>query len=166
MAFKINISEKTGKTYKIESESENLNGKSLHDKIKGEEVSPELKGYEFEISGTSDNAGFTSHKNVGGIGLKKVLLRYGKAMKKHPRKEGKKKRSNSTPKGLRLRKNVRGKVISSAITQINLKTLKEGDKKLNEIFPEQNKSPEKPEEKSQEKSQEGENNKEDTKEEK
>ncbi|GAI97089.1 unnamed protein product, partial [marine sediment metagenome] len=37
---------------------------------------------------------------------------------------------------------VRGKIISPAITQINLKILKEGSKKLLEVFPEQNKAKE------------------------
>lgn len=137
--FKINISEKTGKTYKLETESKSLEGKQLHDKIEGKEISPNLEGYEFEIAGASDTAGFTAYEDVEGIGLKKVLLTYGKAMHKRPRKEGKKKPSNPRPKGLRLRKTVRGKVISKAISQINLKTIKEGKKKLSEIFPEQNK---------------------------
>ncbi len=60
-------------------------------------------------------------------------------MKKRPRREGKKKISNPTPKGLRLRKTVRGKVISPEIVQINLKILKQGAKKLSDIFSEQNK---------------------------
>ena len=139
MPFKINISEKTGKTFHLEIESEELIGKELHNKVEGKDISPDLEGYEFEITGASDNAGFTAMKNVEGIGLKKVLLSYEKAMKKRPKKEGKKKRSNSKPKGLRLRKTVRGKIISPAITQINLKIIKEGSKKLAEIFPEQNK---------------------------
>jgi hypothetical protein len=33
-----------------------------------------------------------------------------------------------------MRKTVRGKIISPAISQINLKVLKEGGKKLEEIF--------------------------------
>ncbi len=136
MPFKINIGTKEGKTYKLEIEAEELIGKSLGDKISGEDVYPELKGYEFEITGTSDKSGFTSMKDVEGIGLKKVLLEYGKAMHKRPKKEGKRKRSNPTPNGLRLRKTVRGKVISPAIVQINLKVIKEGSKKLSEIFPE------------------------------
>lgn len=140
MTFKINISEKTGKTYHLESESEEFIEKELHNKINGKEISDDLSGYEFEITGASDKAGFTAMENVEGIGLKKVLLTYGKAMKKKPRKEGKKKRSKNRPKGLRLRKTVRGKVISPAIVQINLKVLKEGDKKLTEIFPDQCKS--------------------------
>ena len=147
MTFKINIAEKSGKTYKLEAEAEEILGKSLHDKVLGEEILPDLKEYEFEIAGASDKAGFTAMENVEGIGLKKVLLTYGKAMHKRPRKEGKKKVSNPKPKGLRMRRTVRGEVISPEIIQINLKILKEGAKKLSEIFPEQNKKEEvKPEE--------------------
>ena len=89
--FKINISSKDGKTYKIETEAESLIDKKLHDKIEGKEISSDLEGYEFEITGASDKAGFTVIKGVPGIGLKKILLTYGKAMKKRPKKEGKKK---------------------------------------------------------------------------
>ncbi len=147
--FKINIAEKSGKTYKLEVEAEEIIGKSLHDKVSGKEILPDLEGYEFEIAGTSDKAGFTAMENVEGIGLKRVLLTYGKAMHRRPRKEGKKKVSNPKPKGLRMRKTVRGQVISPEIIQINLKILKEGAKKLSEVFPEQNKAPE-PEVKSEE----------------
>lgn len=142
MTFKINISEKSGNTYHLESDSEEIVGKELHDKIEGKDISGDLSGYEFEITGASDNAGFTAMENVEGTGLKKVLLNYGKGLHKRPRREGKKKISNPRPKGLRLRKTVRGKVISPAIVQINLKILKEGNKKLSEIFPEQNKKTE------------------------
>ena len=142
MAFKINIAEKSGKTYKIESDTKTLVGKALHDKVQGADISADLEGYEFEIAGASDKSGFTAMKNVEGIGLKKVLLSYEKGMNKKPKKEGKKKPSNNRPKGLRLRKTVRGKVISEAITQINLKILKEGSKKIAEVFPDQNKAKE------------------------
>jgi len=142
MVFKINISEKSGKTYKLESETEELVGKELHDTIPGKDLSPDLEGYGLEIVGLSDKAGFASHKAVSGTGLKKLLLTYGKSMKKRPRREGKKPRSNPKPKGLRLRKTVRGRVISPEIVQINLKVIKEGSKKLSEIFPEQNKGKE------------------------
>jgi ribosomal protein S6E (S10) len=140
MVFKINISEKNGKTFKIESDREDLIGKSLHDKVEGTEISPELEGYEFEITGASDIAGFPSIESVEGVGLKKVLLGFGKGMKKRPKREGKRLRAKNRPKGLRLRKTVRGKTISSSIVQINMKILKEGHKKLSEIFPEQNKT--------------------------
>jgi ribosomal protein S6E (S10) len=145
MPFKINIGTKEGKTYKLEIESEELVGKSLGDKMPGKDLSKDFEGYEFEITGTSDKSGFTSMKDVEGIGLKKVLLTYGKSMHKRSKREGKRKRSNPTPGGLRLRKTVRGKVISPSITQINLKLIKEGSKKLKEIFPEEKKS-ENPEE--------------------
>lgn len=137
MVFKINIATKTGKTYKLEAEALELIGKEIGEKVKGSEISPELADYEFEIKGASDNSGFTCVKEVEGIGLKKILLKYGKAMKKRPKKEGKKKRSKNRPKGLRLRKTVRGRVISKTISQINLKIIKKGNKKLEEIFPDQ-----------------------------
>jgi len=144
--FKINIAEKSGKTYKFELETEEFLGKELHSKIQGKGLLPNLNGYEFEITGASDKSGFTAHEDVQGVGTKRILLTYGKAMKKRPRKEGKKKVSNPKPKGLRLRKTVRGKVISPEIVQINLKILKEGVKKLSEIFPDQNKPKEQPKE--------------------
>ncbi len=144
MVFKINIGTKTGKTFKLETEAKTLEGKELHQKISGKELdlAPELRGledYEFEIAGASDKAGFTALESVQGTGLKGVLLSYEKGMKKRSKREGKKKRSSYTPKGLRLRKTVRGKIISPDIVQINLKIIKEGKKSLEEIFPEQNK---------------------------
>lgn len=136
--FKINIAEKNGKTFHLEAESEELMGKELHEKVNGKDISENLNGYEFEITGASDSAGFTALESVEGTALKKLLLNYGKGMHKRPKREGKKKVSNPKPKGLRIRKTVRGRVISPAIVQINLKILKEGNKKLSEIFPEQN----------------------------
>ena len=134
--FKINISNKEGKTYTLELESEELNGKELHDKIQGKELLPTLDGYELEITGASDKSGFTAMENVPSIGLKRVLLGVGKGM--HKRSKGLRKKRRRTKKGLRLRKTVRGKVISPEIVQINMKVLKEGSRKLSEIFPEQN----------------------------
>jgi small subunit ribosomal protein S6e len=153
MVFKINISTKQGETFKVESDSESLIGKKLGEKIQGKEISPILEGYEFEICGASDKSGFTAMENVEGETLKKILLTYGKAMKKRPRREGKKKQQNKKPKGLRLRRTVHGNTISESIVQINLKITKEGTKKLPEIFPEQNKK-DKPKEESIEKAKE------------
>lgn len=144
MVFKINIGTKQGKTWKVETESEALEGKTVSEKIKGEEISPDLAGYEFEIKGASDKSGFTLMEYVEGVGLKKVLMTYGKGMKKRPKHEGKRKRSNKTPKGLRLRKTVRGKVISKDTRQINLNLIKQGNKKLEEIFPDQAPKPAEP----------------------
>ena len=137
MAFKFNIGTKSGKTYKLEVEAPGMIDKALKQIVKGEEISPQLGGYEFEIAGASDKSGFTSMENVEGVGLKKLLLTYGKAMHKRSRREGKKKVSNFKPDGLKLRKTVRGKLISDAVVQINLKIVKQGGKTLEEIFPEQ-----------------------------
>ena len=130
MAFKINVSHK-GKTFKVEAENENLVGCSIGDKINGKEISADLADYEIEITGTSDKAGFTGMSNIDGPNLHKVLLGYGKGMRKKPKGE---KKVNRKPKGLRLRKTVRGKEISLDTVQINTKVLKESSKKFETLF--------------------------------
>ena len=130
MTFKINVSH-NGKTYKVETENEKLVGCLIGDKIKGEELSEDLTGYEIEITGTSDKSGFTGMANIDGPNLHKVLLGYGKGMHKKPKGE---KKVNKKPNGLRLRKTVRGKEISLATVQINTKVLKEGSKKFETLF--------------------------------
>lgn len=125
MAFKLNISDK-GKAWRMEKEAEFLVGLSVGDKFEGKELSNDFHGYEFEITGGSDDAGFPLFKDAEGIGLKKVLLTIGWGMR-------------DRRKGMRLRKTVRGKTISEKAVQINIKVLKHGSKKLEEIFPEQNK---------------------------
>lgn len=143
MAYKFNISTKDGKTYKLEGEAESLEGKEIGMKLSGNEIHSDLAGYELEITGGTDNAGLALLSTVEGLSKKRVLLTYGTGMHKRSRKEGKKKRSNFTPKGLRLRKTVRGKVISPETAQVNLKVVKEGGKKLHEIWPDQNQPKEK-----------------------
>lgn len=133
MVFKINVSHK-GKTKKYEIDNENLVDKIIGDTIPGKEIAEELEGYELEITGTSDKAGFPGFKEVQGPRLKKLLLTYGKGMHKRTKKEGKKKISNPTPKGLRLRKTVRGNTISLDTVQINTKVAKEGKTKFDDLF--------------------------------
>lgn len=140
MAFKINISEKGGKTYHVEVETEYFVDKSLGEKAEGKEFYPALEGYEFKITGASDKAGLPALEQVEGIALKRVLLGYGKGM--HMRPKGVSKKPNKKPAGLRLRKTIRGKVISPSISQINLSVLKHGAKALAEVFPDQNKAKE------------------------
>lgn len=129
MAFKLNISEK-GKAWKFDTESEILVGKSLGDKIDGKEIKPELEGYSLEITGGSDMAGMPMSRDVSGLGLKRLLLKKGWGM--HDNREG-----------VRIRKTLRGKTISTAVSLINLKVIKSGDKKLSEVFPDQNQPKEK-----------------------
>src|SRR3989344_1629627 len=118
MTFKLNISEK-GKAWKLQIEDESLVGKSVGEKIRGEEVKKELKEYEFEITGGSDNAGFPLKKDVEGIALKRVLLTKGWGMR-------------NNEEGVRRKKTVRGKQIAGNTSQINIKVLKTGSKGLAE----------------------------------
>ena len=134
MVFKINISDK-GKTLKFETETEALIGKKIGENIEGEEISADLKGYELEITGTSDIAGFPGFKEQEGPGLRRVLL------------TKKDKGMNSSIKGLRLRKTIRGNEISEKTIQINTKIIKQGSKKFEDLLP---KKEEKPTEKKEE----------------
>jgi len=130
MVFKINVSHK-GKTFKVETENEDLAGHSINDKIDGKEFSADLEGYELLITGTSDKSGFMGRAEIAGPNLHKVLLGYGKGMHKKPKGETK---INRKPNGLRLRKTVRGREISLFTVQINTKVIKEGKKKFDSLF--------------------------------
>ncbi|MBT7706079.1 30S ribosomal protein S6e [archaeon] len=133
MPFKINVA-KDGKTFKAETDNEELVNLRIGDNVEGKMLSDDLEGYELEITGTSDKAGFCGLASVQGARLKKVLLSYETGMHRRPKKEGKKVRSNVNPKGLRLRKTVRGNEISLDTVQINTKVLKEGKKKFDALF--------------------------------
>ena len=128
--FKINVAQ-NGKTFKVETEDEKLVGHSIGDTIQGAEISEDLAGYEIVITGTSDKAGFCGVATIAGPMLKRVLLGYGHGMHKKPKGE---KKINRKPKGLRLRKTVRGREISLETIQINTKVLKEGSKKFEALF--------------------------------
>lgn len=126
MPIKVIIAEKSGKSWKLELNNESIFGKSIGDIIKGDEILPDLEGYELEITGGSDTAGFPMSKKIEGIGLKKEMLQKGWGMK------------DNYP-GIRRRKTVRGKTVSNLTSQINMKLIKEGKKTLAEIFQDQNK---------------------------
>ena len=125
MVVKFIIGDK-GKAWRVESESADaLHGKNIGDKIQGNDVKVELDGYELEITGGSDSSGFPLSKDIEGIALKKQMLTRGFGMR------------DNYP-GVRRRKTLRGKTITNNIAQVNLKVLKHGGKKFEEIFPEQN----------------------------
>lgn len=120
MPFKLNISDK-GKTYKLESESEALIGKKIGENISGEDISADLKGYELEITGTSDISGHPGFKGLEGTAYHRQVLTYGPGM--HDRR-----------KGIRLKRLQRGEEISLKTVQINTKVIKEGHKKFSELL--------------------------------
>ena len=131
MPFKVNISEK-GKAYHFEYDGEAIIGRKLGEILDGTDFNNELSGYTLKITGGSDKAGFPISAVLEGQGLHRVLVSYTKGKKIYQNKRLK-------PRGVRLRKTMRGNTISSDTMQINLIVEKEGAKKLAEIFPEQNK---------------------------
>lgn len=127
MPYKLNISEK-GKTYHLEAEA--LEGRKIGEIVKGNEIKSELVGYELEITGVSDSTGFPGFKEIEGENRRRLLLTKGKGMR-------------DSRNGIRIKKTIRGNTIAKDISQINLKVIKQGEKNLAEIFPEQNKPKEK-----------------------
>lgn len=113
--FKLVISDpKNGKSYQREvqeAEAESFIGLKIKDKITGETVN--LTGYEFEITGGSDNCGFPMRTDVSGTGRKKIFAVSGVGMRKQR-------------KGQKQRKTVCGNTIHEKIAQINLKIVKYG----------------------------------------
>ena len=116
--IKANIGNKDGKTQQFELDEEQsatLIGKKIGDKVSGKELGHD--GYEFEVSGGSDSAGFPMRKDVQGQARKKVLITGGVGMR-------------SKRKGLRLRKTVASNQVTEKTAQVNLKVLKAGKKPL------------------------------------
>ncbi|OYT43674.1 MAG: 30S ribosomal protein S6e [Candidatus Aenigmarchaeota archaeon ex4484_56] len=106
-----------GKSFQKDVDVNLFHGKKIGDKINGDLIG--LSNYEIQITGGSDKQGFPMKKGVAGSGRKKLLLIRGVGIRK---------------KGIRRRKSVRGEVISDEIAQINMKIIKEGDQKFEELL--------------------------------
>ncbi len=140
--FKLNIgdpkSKKTLKKDVKDAEAEVFLGKKIGDKVKGDSFG--LSGYEFEVTGGSDYAGFPMRKDVLGTARKKILIVSGTGIRKNV-------------DGRKLRRNIAGNTIHSRTAQINLKVLKQGktplfeEEKAAEAKEEKPKAEEKKEEK-------------------
>ena len=120
----INNKEKAYSKELNENESSSFLGKKIGETILGNTFG--FKNYEFQITGGSDKDGFPMRYDLGGAGKKRLLLAKGPGV----RLKG---------KGLRTRKTLRGNLIAVDIKQINIKVLKEGEKKLEEMFPKEEK---------------------------
>lgn len=119
--FRVTINDsKTGKSYPKALNTDIFLGKRIKDKINGDDLG--LKGYELEITGGSDTAGFPMRYDLSGSGRKKIKILSGTGLRKNLKK------------GINIRKTVRGNTISTDTIQVNLKIIKEGSKKLEEIF--------------------------------
>jgi small subunit ribosomal protein S6e len=118
--MKVVISMK-GKSFQKEVDDNIFYGKKIGDKIEGSVVG--LDKFEIQITGGSDKQGFPMRKGVHGTIRKKLLLSGGVGYK--PKR-----------KGVKRRKSIRGETISEEIAQLNLKILKEGERKFDEILKE------------------------------
>lgn len=117
MEFKLVISDpKTGKSMSKEvkePDSKRFSGMKIGDKVKGELI--DMQGYEFEITGGSDYAGFPMRKDIPGTSRKRILAVSGVGLRKSKRK------------GSKQRKTVAGNTIYEKTAQVNLKILKHGN---------------------------------------
>ncbi len=111
MVMKIVIGYK-GKSKTVEvQDMKPLLGLKIGDSFKGEVI--DLSGYEFEITGGSDNAGFAMRRDVEGTSRRKILSVQGVGLKKKA-------------KGLKKRKTVAGNTVYQGTAAVNVKVLKEG----------------------------------------
>lgn len=122
VSFKLCISEpSTGRTFQKEVK-DNLAtpflGLNIGETLKGDAI--ELSGYEFQITGGSDYCGFPMRKGI--LGLRKKITIYGGVG------------FRGDAKGIKRSKTVCGHKIHERISQINLKVVKEGAKRLAEIL--------------------------------
>ena len=111
---------KTGKTYQKTLEELHFAGKKIGETVPGSQLG--LTGYELQITGGSDNAGFPMLGHLEGPGRRALLLARGPAA-----------REIKKP-GMRLRKTVVGNTISPSTAQINLKVSKFGTKAVPELL--------------------------------
>ena len=110
---------KTGKSYQKTLETADLEGKKVSEKLNGDFLG--LEGYEVQITGGSDNAGFPMRKEIEGVGRKRGYFSGGVGVK-------------INRAGMKKRKTVCCNTITKDIVQVNLKVIKAGSKTLEEIF--------------------------------
>ena len=105
---------KSGKSYQRSLTDDSLTGRKIGEVVPGSLFG--LAGYELEITGGSDTAGFPMRKSIEGGGRKKALI--------HSKER----------KGMLIRKTVRGNTINAFTAQVNLKVSKAGSKSMEEIW--------------------------------
>ncbi|MFT4344078.1 MAG: S6e family ribosomal protein [Candidatus Woesearchaeota archaeon] len=114
MAIKIVIGTKDGKTHQKELSEEqtaSLQGKKIGETVTGSDVG--FEGYEFIITGGSDNSGTPMRRDVDGTRKVRILAVEGVGIKKKRH-------------GNKQRKTVSGNTISEKTSQVNIKVTKEG----------------------------------------
>ncbi|NQU78808.1 30S ribosomal protein S6e [Candidatus Woesearchaeota archaeon] len=150
--FKLVISDpKKGKSLQREIKEDTakaLIGKKIKEVFKGELI--DLPGYEFQVTGGSDSAGFPMRWDVLGSNRKQITAVKGVGVMNKLRKPNPKKKGWRTMRGMRLKKTVAGNTICENIAQVNLKITKEGRESLFEVKEEPKKEEPKKEPKKEE----------------
>ncbi len=122
VGFKLCISDpSTKKTFQKEvkdSMAAPFIGLNIGETVKGDSF--DLTGYELQITGGSDYCGFPMRKGI--LGQRKKIAIYGGVGYR------------AKLKGIKERKTVCGHKIHERISQVNLKVITQGQKKLAEIF--------------------------------
>lgn len=130
--FKLVISDpKTGKSYQKEAKAETATpflGKKIGEKVKLDGTG--LVGYEGEITGGSDAAGFPMRKDIQGSARKKILAVKGVGLNNKKRKPNPKKKGWRTMDGMRTKKTVAGNTVYEKTAQINVKITTHGREPL------------------------------------
>ena len=118
MELKVNIGQADGTTTQLTiPDAKNLHGLKLGDTLKGELI--DKPGYEFLITGGSNNSGVPMRRDVEGPGQRKILISGGVGFK-------------PTRKGIRVRKSVAGNMVGARTAQLNVKVTKAGKQPLTE----------------------------------
>ena len=120
--FKVVISDPASKKAyqkEVDQAQSGFVGKKIGTKLSGSGLG--LEGYELEITGGSDKDGFPMRPDVEGPGRKKIILTAPPGY--HPKRAGKRKR-----------KSVRGNTVSRDVSQVNVKVVKAGSKKLEQLL--------------------------------
>ncbi len=102
---------KNGRSYQKEFDLNLFTGKKIGSKFEGDSIG--AKGYEFEITGGSDSAGFPLDKSFESAIRKKILI--------------KDKKGN-------IKKNVRGNQFGPYMAQVNMKVVKYGSEDLAKLL--------------------------------
>lgn len=127
--FKIVINDaKSGKSFSNNVNTDIFKNKKIGDKVPGDGIG--FKDYEFQIMGGSDKAGFPMRKDVEGTVRRKGLFSKSGVGVNIPRR------------GNRIRKSVSGNSVSLNVSQVNLKVVKYGHKKIEEILGKEEKTDE------------------------
>jgi small subunit ribosomal protein S6e len=101
------------------ADAEKLFGKKIGEKFRGEIIG--LNGYELQITGGSDSAGFPMRADIDGPGRKRIVITRSLGF-------------NSKIKGQRKRISIRGNTLSADTAQLNCKVVKAGKDTIAKIL--------------------------------